>query len=112
MLGGGAAYVAAAWKNRGTPSGQPQVQLGDELLQTFSEGLLLAYLAAAHRSLRPAEGGTPATWRSEVVAAVEARRAALAGCWQQAREATDAASVVPPLARELEAIVRGVLARV
>jgi hypothetical protein len=112
MLGGGAAYVAAAWKNRGTPSGQPQIQLGDELLQTFSEALLLAYLAAAHRSLRRGEGGTPAAWRSEVVAAVEARRAALAGCWQQAREATDAASMVPLLARELEAIARGVLARV
>jgi hypothetical protein len=51
-------------------------------------------------------------WRSEVIAAVEARRAALAGCWQQAREAADGASVVPPLARELEAIARGVLARV
>jgi hypothetical protein len=112
MLGGGAAYVAAAWKNRGTPAGQPRVQLGDELLQSLTEGLLLAYLAAAHRSLRPDQGGLPPIWRSEVVAAVEARRAALAGCWQQAREAMDAETVVPTLARELEAIARGVLGRV
>ena len=33
VIGGSAAYVAAAWKNRNTPGGQPQVQLGDELLQ-------------------------------------------------------------------------------
>jgi hypothetical protein len=112
MLGGGAAYAAAAWKNRGMPSGQPQVQLGDELLQTFGERLLLAYLAVAHRSLRRDEGGVPAAWRSEVVAAVEARRAELAGWWQQARGAADGSDVIALLARELEGIARGLLARV
>lgn len=109
LIGGGAAYTAAVWRNRGTPGGQPQVQLGDELLQTFTEGLVLAYLAVAHRTL----GGdaAPAAWRSEVVAAVEARREALASLWQQARSAPEAPAAVAPLAFELEGIVRRLLER-
>ena len=109
MIGGGAGYVAAAWKNRGTPTGQAQVQVGDELLQTFTESLLLAYLAAAHRSGPP--GAAPAAWRSEVVAAVEARRAALAPLWERARTAADPATAVGPLVTELEALARGLLGR-
>jgi len=47
-----------------------------------------------------------------VVAAVEARRAELAAHWQRARNAADAGdAVVAPLARELEEIARGLLAR-
>lgn len=110
MIGGGAGYVAAAWKNRGTPTGQAQVQVGDELLQTFTESLLLAYLAVAHRSGPP--GAALADWRSEVVAAVEARRAALAPLWERARVAGDPAGPVGPLVTELEALARGLLARV
>lgn len=112
MLGGGAGYLAAAWRNRASPSGHPQVQLGDDLLQTFTEGLLLAYLAVAHRGLRDEREGPPAAWRSEVVAAVEARRAELAARWQQARTAQEAAVAEAALASELEAIARGLLARV
>lgn len=111
MIGGGAAYAAAAWKNRGSTSGQPHVQLGDELLQTLTESLLLAYLAAAHRAVPAAVGTLPAAWRSEVVAAVEGRRAELAPLWQQARVAGDAGEAVPALARTLEAMARAVLAR-
>lgn len=112
MLGGGAGYLAAAWRNRASPSGQPQVQLGDDLLQTFTEGLLLAYLAVAHRGLREEREGPPAAWRSEVVAAVEARRPELAARWQQARTAPEAAAAAAALAGELESIARGLLARV
>lgn len=112
MIGGGAAYAAATWKNRGTGTGQPQVQLGDELLQTLAESLLLAYLAVAHRAVAEGEGVVPQSWRSEVVAAVEARRTELAALWQQARSARDAGEAVAPLARELEEIARGLLARV
>lgn len=112
MIGGGAAYAAAAWKNRGSGTGQPQVQLGDELLQTLAESLLLAYLAVAHRAVVEGEGVVPQSWRSEVVAAVAARRAELATLWQQARSAGEEADVVAPLARELEEIARGLLARV
>jgi hypothetical protein len=111
VLGGGAAYAAAAWRNRNTPAGQPQVQLGDEILQGFTENLLLAYLAVAHRSLGGGAEGTPAAWRSEVVAAVEARRAELAQRWQQARQAPEGSAAVAPIASELEGIARGLLGR-
>jgi len=111
VIGGGAAYVAAAWKNRASTSGQPQVQLGDELLQSLIENLLLAYLAVAHRGLHEPPDAVPAGWRSEVVAAVESRRAELAALWQQARQAADAATVMGPLAAELDGIARGLLAQ-
>lgn len=113
MIGGGAAYAAAAWKNRSTPAGQPQVQLGDELLQTFTEGLLLAYLAVAHRSVQDGEAAAaaPAAWRSEVVAAVEARRLELSALWQQARQGGDGTAAAGALARELEGMARSLLAR-
>lgn len=111
MIGGGAAYAAALWKNRGAPNGQPQVQVSDELLQTFTESLLLAYLAVAHRGLQAGEAGAPGGWRSEVVAAVEARSEELAALWQQARSADDGTGTVAPLGRELEGIARGLLAR-
>lgn len=113
MIGGGAAYAAAAWKNRSTPAGQPQVQLGDELLQTFTESLLLAYLAVAHRSLQDSEAAAaaPAAWRSEVVAAVEARRLELSDLWQQARQGSDGTAAAGALARELEGMARSLLAR-
>jgi hypothetical protein len=111
VIGGGAAYVAAAWKNRSGATGQPQVQLGDELLQAFTENLLLAYLAVAHRGLHEVRDAAPAGWRSEVVAAVEARRAELAALWQQARQASDATLVTGPLSAELDGIARGLLAQ-
>jgi hypothetical protein len=109
LIGGGAAYTAAVWKNRGTPSGQPQVQLGDELLQTLAENLVLAYLAVAHRVLPREEAS--AAWRADVVAAVEARREQLAAAWNDARAAAQAGSAVAPLARALEDVVRGLLER-
>jgi hypothetical protein len=112
MIGGGAAYVAAAWKNRGSAAGQPQVQLGDELLQTFTESLLLAYLAVAHRALEQGEAAAPPAWRSEVVAAVAARRGELAVLWRKIRDAADPAEGVGALAGELETLVRGLLGRV
>ena len=111
MIGGGAAYAAAAWKNRNTPAGQPQVQVGDELLQTFTESLLLAYLTVAHRGVDEGDASAPAAWRSEVVAAVEARRMELSALWQQARQASDETATAGALARELESLARGLLAR-
>ncbi|MBK6009145.1 DUF2868 domain-containing protein [Ramlibacter ginsenosidimutans] len=111
MIGGGAAYAAAAWKNRGSASGPPQVQLGDELLETVAEGLLLAYLVTAHRTIGTGEAGVPDAWRSEVVAAVAARRPVLGELWQQLRVADDAQFASAALARELEGIARGLLAR-
>jgi len=110
VIGGGAAYVAAAWKNRtAAPSGQSQVQPSDQLLQTLTESALLDYLQVAHRAPEPA--GPPAAWRSEVVAAVEARRHELATLWAQARTEREEA-VELRLAGELEGVMRGVLRRV
>jgi hypothetical protein len=111
MIGGGAAYAAAAWKNRAAPGGQPQVQVGDELLETLTENLLLAYLSVAQRQAHEDHGGLPAGWRSEVVAAVAARRPQLAALWQQARTAGDGSAAVAALAFELEGIARGLLGR-
>jgi hypothetical protein len=111
MIGGGAAYVAAAWKNRTAAGGQPHVQLGDELLQNVAESLLLAYLVVAHRNREEGEPAAPAGWRSEVVAAVEGRRPELAQLWHSARSVADGAEAVPPLAAELEGLARGLLAR-
>jgi hypothetical protein len=111
MIGGGAAYAAAAWKNRGSANGQPQVQLGDELLETVAEGLMLAYLVTAHRTVGISEAVVPDSWRSEVVAAVAARRPVLAELWQQLRVAADAQLASAALVRELEGIARSVLAR-
>jgi hypothetical protein len=110
VIGGGAAYVAAAWRNRAAPGGQPHVQLGDELLQDVAESLLLTYLVVAHREIDAGEGAPPPTWRSEVVAAVEARRVELEQLWQGARAAEDAGDAVPQLAAELESLARGLLA--
>jgi hypothetical protein len=111
MIGGGAAYAAAAWRNRGNPGGPPQVQPGDELLRAVAEGLLLAYLAVASRLREPGAPAPPA-WRSEVSAAIAARESVLAALWQQARSAPSAEDAVAPVARELEGIARGLLARV
>ena len=111
VIGGGAAYAAAAWKNRSNPTGQPQVQLGDELLQTLTETLLLAYLAVAHRAVQQDDSAAPVAWRSEVIAAVEARREGLVAAWQQARAAADGATTVAPLGRELEGVARSLLGR-
>src|SRR5690606_22563184 len=107
VIGGGAGYLAAAWRNRASPTGQPQVQPGDDLLQTCTENLLLAYLAVAYRGLETGPEGAPPAWRSEVVAAVEARRTQLVARWQQARAAPEPAVAVGPLALELEEIARG-----
>lgn len=110
MIGGGAAYAAAAWKNRGNPGGPPQVQPGDELLRALAEGLLLAYLAVANRLLEPG-GSVPPAWRTEVAEAFAARETVLAALWQQARSAPSADDAIAPIARELEGIARGLLAR-
>ncbi|MDE2605065.1 MAG: DUF3482 domain-containing protein [Burkholderiales bacterium] len=111
MIGGGAAYAAAAWKNRGSSDGQPQVQVGDELLQALAESLLVSYVEVAHRTWPEAAEAPPPSWRDEVVAAVEARRGELSPLWQQGRAGDAQTHIEPPLARLLEEIARGLLMR-
>jgi len=110
VIGGGAASVAAAWRNRATAAGQPQLQLSDEMLLSMTESALLAYLAVADRT-GAAAVEVPAAWRAEVVSAVAARRDALAALWRQARNALDEEGMVRLLAQELAAIARGLLGR-
>ncbi|MGV3570298.1 MAG: DUF3482 domain-containing protein [Ramlibacter sp.] len=110
VIGGGAASVAAAWRNRSTAAGRPQLQLSDEMLLSLAESALLAYLAVADRT-GVAAVEVPAAWRSEVVGAVAARRDALAASWLQARHALDEEAMAGVLAQELAGIARGLLGR-
>jgi hypothetical protein len=110
VIGGGASFAAAAWKNRGGPAQPTQVQLGNEMLQTLTEAALLGYLAIAQRDAGPGFDA-PARWRSEVVAAVEARRDALAAVWARARAGEGEGELLEPLRLELDGMARGVLAR-
>jgi hypothetical protein len=112
LVGGSAAFIAAAWKNRSTSSGSTVVQLSDEMMQAMVEAALLRYLAVAHygRGAADASGELRPYWKSEVVAAVEARKAMLTPVWTAARTQPDAGRLALALARELETLARQVLA--
>jgi hypothetical protein len=111
LVGGSAAYVAAAWKNRATSGGSTLVQLSDEMLGAMTEAALLRYLAVAHYG----RGGSGAAdelapfWKADVVAAVESHRERLAPFWVTARTQPDAGRLATALGPELEAIARKVL---
>lgn len=114
LVGGAAAYTAAHWRNRATPSGGAQVQLGDAMLQDFAEAALLRYLAVVHwgRDLRVEAIAPVPAWQSEVVAAVEAERAQFAALWSAARGATgDTHGLLMQAARLLQEVAQRVLAR-
>ena len=112
LVGGSAAFIAAAWKNRSTSSGSTVVQLSDEMMQAMVEAALLRYLAVAHygRGAVDASGELRPFWKSEVVAAVEARKAMLTPFWTAARTQPDAGRLALALARELETLARQILA--
>ena len=115
VVGGGAAWVAAVWKNQATPAGNSVVQLSDDMLQAMAEAGLLRYLAIVHFGRGPAAAADTAElrpeWRSEVVAAVEQRSADLKQQWAGARAHHDALEPSAALAAMLEAIVLSVLRR-
>ncbi len=111
LVGGGAAYIAAAWKNRATASGATLVQLSDEMLQAITEAGLLRYLAVAHHG-RAAAGQSDELapfWKADVVATVEAHRDQLATFWSNARTLPDAGRLGAELTRQLENLTRRVL---
>jgi hypothetical protein len=112
LVGGSAAFIAAAWKNRATASGATVVQLSDEMMQAMVEAALLRYLAVAHYGRGPAgaEDEPQPSWKSEVVAAVETRKTFLPPFWTAARTQPDSGRLGMALARELETIARKVLA--
>jgi hypothetical protein len=106
LVGGGAAYIAAAWKNRASPEGATIVQLSDEMLDALLEAALLRYVATVHWAR-----GFPdpdARWKNEVTARVEPAMPLLAGYWSAARtQPVD--RLVQPLAQELDRLARAVL---
>jgi hypothetical protein len=83
VLGGGAAYIAAAWKNRATPTGATIVQLSDEMLEALLDAALLRYLAVVHWARGRAE--VHEDWRAQVTAVVADNRQFLTECWVEAR---------------------------
>lgn len=113
LLGGGASVAASLWRQRDTPAGRSQVQLSDEMLQTLTESLLLHYLSCAVRARTGHDLAVPlpAAWRSETIAAVEARRDALRKAWQTAR-AGDRPAAEAALAGDLAGLARGLLAAI
>lgn len=112
LVGGGAAYIAAAWKNRSTPGGATVVQLSDEMLQALVEAALLRYLAVAHHAsgLPAAAEPLQPSWQGEVVAAVQAHRDRLVPMWNAARSQPDVGRIASTFTHELETIARQVLA--
>jgi len=112
LVGGSAAFIAAAWKNRSTASGSTVVQLSDEMMQAMLEAALLLYLAVVHYGRGPAGAGDELrpSWKSDVAAVVAAHKGSLARFWTAARGQPDEVQSAV-LARELEAIARKVLQR-
>lgn len=109
LVGAGAAFIGAAWKNRATPGGATVVQLSDEMMQALVEAALVRYLAVVHHG-RAAAGASQIRpfWKAEVVAAVEARNAWLRPFWAAARAQPDADHTAA-LARELQTMTLEVL---
>ncbi|WBY01897.1 DUF3482 domain-containing protein [Ramlibacter tataouinensis] len=107
LVGGGAALVAAAWKNRGsqTPGGS-SVALSDEMLQALVAAVLLRYLDAAHRGRALAE---PDLWRTRAEAAVTGELAALQALWPRLRTEAAEGDAVASLANLLERLSLRVL---
>jgi len=100
LVGGGAALVGAAWKNRGAQApGVSTVALSDEMLQALLAAVLLRYLEVAHRGRVPPE---PDLWRPRVEAAVGAEQDALQALWPRLRVEGSEADATPALAALLE----------
>lgn len=107
LVGGSAAFVAAAWKNKDTAGGVTTVQLSDEMLQAMLEAGLLRYLAISANDGAGVDLGVAEPqlfWKSAVVAAVETDRESLKTLWAQAR-AAHAPEPANRLAQTLEAMV-------
>jgi hypothetical protein len=88
LVGGGAAWVGAAWKNRAASAGATIVQLSDPMLRALLEAGLLRYLAVIHLGrLQPpvAPGEVLPEWTEAVMTTVQAADDQLAPVWQAAR---------------------------
>ena len=112
LIGGGAAFAGAAWKNRATPAGTTLVQLSDDMLQAVAAAALRRYLAVADfaRCARATGSGeTAALWESRVVAAVDAKKDSFMRFWAEARAQQSQSQTTGTLDDELQKIMRRVL---
>ena len=112
LIGGGAAFAGAAWKNRATPAGTTLVQISDDMLQAVAAAALLRYLTIADfaRSARAnGSGETAALWEGKVVAAVEAKKEIFMRFWADTRAQQSQPQTAGALGGELQKIMRLVL---
>jgi hypothetical protein len=112
LVGGSAAFIAAAWKNRSTASGSTVVQLSEEMMRAMVEAALLRYLAVVHYGRGPAGAGDELhpSWKSDVAEVVAAHKEAVARFWTAARGQPDEVQS-EVLARELASMARKLLER-
>lgn len=112
LVGGSSAFLTAAWKNRTTASGVTTVQLTEEVLQAMVGAALLRYLAIihfVHDKTVVGIGEIGASWKNEMIAAVEAQNIQLRQLWDVVRAQNSPADSATLMANELEEIARRVL---
>ena len=112
LIGGGAAFAGAAWKNRATSAGTTLVQLSDDMLQAMTAAALLRYLALAHLARSASDGESQETlagWENKVVAAVEATKDSLIRFWAEARLPQGKPPAIDDLSAVLQKTMRSVL---
>ena len=112
LIGGGAGFAGAAWKNRASPAGTTLIQLRDDMLQAMAQAALLRYLAVCRLdrglALPPDSEGF---WLSHVAAALAAKKERLGRFWADARSQQDTSQATAALADELQAMMRDLLRR-
>lgn len=108
LIGGGAAFAGAAWKNRATSAGTTLVQLSDDMLQAMTVAALLRYLVLVHFE-RSANGNASvdqvALWESSLLSAVTSHKDSLLRFWAEARLLQD----TPPTTNELGALLQKIM---
>ena len=112
LIGGGAAFAGAAWKNRATPAGTTLVQLSDEMLQAAVAAALLRYLAIvdfAHSAKATGSGESAASWDRKLVMAVEAKKENFMRFWADARAQQSPSEAISALGQALQKLMRPVL---
>ncbi|GAB2578541.1 hypothetical protein GCM10027034_06530 [Ramlibacter solisilvae] len=109
LLGGSAAYIAAAWKNRASPNGTTVVQLSDAMLDALLQAALLRYVAVVHgaRGRQEPDGA----WKAQVAEVADEHQEPLPGYWSDARREPPPDSLGPLLSGTLADMARVVLRR-
>ena len=112
LIGGGAAFAGAAWKNRATPGGTTLVQLSDEMLLAMAAAAMLRYLVTAdfvRGATATRTGKAAALWESKVAAAIAVEKESLVFFWAEVRMRQGGPQTTVSFAGKLQKIVRFVL---